>query len=60
MNNNDIKGEIVDDNSVTKYTVQKGESLYSIAKKFNTTVDEIKRKNNLQSNLISVGQELII
>lgn len=48
------------DNSVTKYTVQKGESLYSIAKKFDTTVDEIKRKNNLQSNLISVGQELII
>lgn len=51
---------VANDNSVTKYTVQKGESLYSIAKKFNTTVDEIKRKNNLQSNLISVGQELII
>ncbi len=43
-----------------KYVVQKGESLYSIAKKFNTTVDDIKRKNNLSSNLISIGQELII
>ncbi|MBO5376524.1 MAG: LysM peptidoglycan-binding domain-containing protein [Bacilli bacterium] len=44
----------------TSYVVQKGESLYSIAKKFNTTVSELKRKNNLTSNLLSVGQELII
>ena len=43
-----------------KYIVKKGESLYSIAKKFNTSVDSIKRKNNLSSNLISIGQELII
>ena len=48
-----------DDNSNT-YTVQSGESLYSIAKKFNTSVDNLKRKNNLTSNLISVGQKLII
>lgn len=46
--------------SSNKYKVQKGESLYSIAKKFNTSVDSIKRKNNLSSNLISIGQELII
>lgn len=46
--------------SPTTYIVQKGESLYSIAKKFNTTVDSIKEKNNLTSNLLSVGQELII
>lgn len=42
------------------YVVQKGESLYSIAKKFNTTVDELKKKNKLTSNLISIGQELIV
>jgi len=46
--------------STTSYKVQSGESLYSIAKKFNTTVDEIKRKNGLTSNLLSIGQELII
>lgn len=46
--------------NTSSYVVSKGESLYSIAKKFNTTVDELKRKNNLNSNLISVGQELII
>lgn len=44
----------------TSYTVQKGDNLYSIATKFNTTVDSIKRKNNLTSNLISIGQKLII
>ena len=47
-------------NSGTTYTVQKGDSLYSIAKKFNTTVDSIKRKNNFTNNLLSIGQKLII
>lgn len=42
------------------YTVQKGDSLYSIAKKFNTTVDSIKRKNNLTSNTLQIGQKLNI
>ena len=46
--------------SATTYTVKKGDSLYSIARKFNTTVDSIKRKNNLTSNLLSIGQKLII
>ncbi len=44
----------------TTYTAQKGDSLYSIAQKYNTTVDSIKRKNNLTSNLLSIGQKLII
>ncbi len=43
-----------------KYIVQKGDSLWTIAKKFNTTTDSIKSKNNLKTNLISIGQELII
>ena len=42
------------------YTVQKEDNLYSIAKKYNTTVNEIKRKNNLTSNNLSIGQQLII
>lgn len=46
--------------SSTAYTVQKGDSLYSIARKFNTTVDSIKSKNNLKSNLLNIGQILII
>ena len=42
------------------YIVQRGDSLYSIARKFNTTVNSIKQKNNLNSNLLSIGQKLII
>lgn len=42
------------------YTVKKGDSLYSIAAKYNTTVDQIKKNNNLTSNTLSIGQTLII
>ena len=42
------------------YTVKSGDNLYAIARKFGTTVDAIKRKNNLQSNNLSLGQKLLI
>ena len=42
------------------YIVQKGDNLYSIARKFNTTVDLIKQKNNLKTNILSIGQQIII
>jgi LysM repeat protein len=44
----------------TTYKVQKGDTLYSISQKFNTTVDEIKRLNNISSNNIYINQELYI
>jgi len=49
-----------DTNLETTYTVQKGDSLYSIAKKYDTTVDRLKQLNNLSSNLLSIGQMLIV
>ena len=42
------------------YNVKKGEYLYLIAKKFNTTVSEIKKWNNLSSNNLHIGQKLTI
>ena len=42
------------------YIVKKGDSLYSIARRNNMTVDELKSLNNLTSNILSIGQKLII
>ena len=42
------------------YTVQKGDSLYSIARRYNTTVNRLKEINNLTSNLLQVGEQLLI
>lgn len=45
---------------VNTYIVTKGDTLYSVAKKFDTTIDEIKKLNNLDHNMLSVGQKLLI
>ena len=50
---NDMESEAI-------YTVKKGDSLYSLSKKFNITVEELKQKNNLNDTTISLGQTLII
>ena len=42
------------------YEVKEGDSLYSIAKKYNTTVSLIMKANNLSSSLIRPGQILKI
>ena len=44
----------------TQHTVQPGDSLWSIANKYNTTIDELKRNNQLNGNLIFPGQVLTI
>ena len=42
------------------YTVTKGDSLWSISRKYNTTVDKLKSLNNLTNNILSIGQVLKI
>ncbi len=42
------------------YTVKSGDSLWSISRKFGVTVNDLKKVNNLSSNLLSIGQNLII
>ncbi|WP_226391020.1 LysM peptidoglycan-binding domain-containing protein [Penaeicola halotolerans] len=43
-----------------KHTVEAGQTLYTLSRIYSVTVDEIKRANNLSSNEISIGQEIII
>lgn len=40
------------------YTVKRGDTLYSIARTYNTSVDELKRLNGLTNNTLSIGQTL--
>ena len=42
------------------YTVKSGDNLYSIARQFKTTINDIKQKNNLSSNTLKIGQILKI
>ena len=37
-----------------------GDSLYALARKYNTTIDDIKQLNNLTSDILKVNQELQI
>ena len=49
-----------DKNESEYYTVVSGDTLYQISRKFNISVDELKRINNLTSNNLSIGQKLLI
>ena len=51
---------IINDNNKITYTVKKGDTLYSIARTYNTSPDEIKKINNLKNNTLSVGETLIL
>ena len=42
------------------YTVKSGDSLYSIAKQYGVTVDALKSANGKTSNLLSIGEVLVI
>ena len=47
--------------SVTIYAVDKGDTLWKLAKKYNTTIDELVKINDIENpDVIIVGQKLII
>lgn len=48
------------DDSIVKYTVQPGETLYSISRRYMVDVDAIVKVNNIVNNRIAPGDELII
>lgn len=52
--------DIVDGSDYDTYVVKSGDNLYSIARKYSVTVDVLKDINNLNSNLLSIGQKLLV
>ena len=64
-----VKNENVDDRSIADnditdddvfITVVKGDTLYSIARSNNLSVDDLKRINGLDSNELSIGMKLLV
>jgi LysM repeat protein len=49
-----------DNTPATQYKVSAGETLYAISKRFNTTVDNITKLNNLTSTTLTPGQVLLV
>ncbi|WP_340155665.1 LysM peptidoglycan-binding domain-containing protein [uncultured Winogradskyella sp.] len=56
----DTFSETADLESITSdyYFVESGNTLFSLARQFNLSVNELKQINNLNSNVITVGQKL--
>ena len=52
------ENEVINEGSI--YEVKKGDTLYSIAKKFNTTVDKIKELNSIVNDILTIGTSLLI
>lgn len=44
----------------TTYTVRTGDSLYQIAREHDMTVDELKALNNMESDMLRVGQRILV
>lgn len=41
--------------TVIKYTVKSGDTLYLIAKKFGTTISQLKSANGLTTDMLNIG-----
>ena len=54
------KPVVVSNEKDNLYKVQKGDTLYSISKKFNVSIEQLKQQNNIFDNAISIGQNLKI
>ncbi len=54
------QGRLTVESRPTEYTVRRGDTLTTIAQRFNTNVAQIRRHNNLRSDTIHVGQKLLV
>lgn len=52
--------EIIKENNEFFHFVQKGDTLYSLSRKYNLTVEDLKKMNNMSDNTLSLDQKLKI
>lgn len=55
-----INNQTNNNNNNIQYVIKPGDTLYNIAKRYNTNVDEIKRINNLNTNMLKIGETILI
>jgi membrane-bound lytic murein transglycosylase D len=44
--------------NVRTHTVKPGDTLFSLAKRYDTSVDELRKLNNLKNNSLAKGKQL--
>ena len=60
LGNDYVVKTIENKSNFKEYQVSQGDTLYSISKKFNVSIDDLKKKNNISDNALSIGQSLIV
>ena len=55
-----LKRDSNNSSNKNQYIVQRGDTLYSLALKYNTTVDKLRKLNNLNTNTLTIGQILVL
>jgi flagellum-specific peptidoglycan hydrolase FlgJ len=58
--NNDAPDIVRVNAGIIRYTIEKGDTLYALAKRYNTSVERIKDLNNMTSNDLVIGEEIMI
>ncbi len=56
----EVISEIITSNTQEQYKVVKGDTLYSISRKYNITIEKLKEINKLRNNDIQIGQILYL
>jgi hypothetical protein len=55
-----VRSDVVTEINESAYVVQSGDTLSNIAAKYKTTVDSLKRVNKLKTDVIQIGQKLVV
>ncbi|MEO5571248.1 MAG: LysM peptidoglycan-binding domain-containing protein [Bacteroidia bacterium] len=59
-NTSQVKNSGTENKTAIMYYVRTGETLFSISKKFGSSVEDVKKWNNLPDNIVHEGQQLIV